>query len=175
MWSQLLYRVQGCLMGDWCDDLLYVFISLQIPGNTGCIARTCAATCVGLHLVEVFQPYSQPFPQANFLRACLICAAWAHLIPNSWSANVSVVGRDISRTNHMQYFSLQPLGFKIDNSKLKRAGLDYWPYPPYIDISFACDLPCDWLEDSAQGLWQAVRNIYLPNRNIWKGDTLNIW
>jgi len=48
-------------------------VSPQIPGNTGCIARTCAATCVGLHLVE-------------------------------------------------------PLGFKIDNSKLKRAGLDYWPY-----------------------------------------------
>lgn len=91
-------------------------------------------------------------------------------IPNSWSANVSVVGRDISCTNCMQYFSLQPLGFKIDNSKLKRAGLDYWPYPPYIDISFACDLPCDWLEDSAQGFGQAVRNIYLPNRNIWKGD-----
>ena len=29
------------------------FYELQIPGNTGCIARTCAATCVGLHLVEV--------------------------------------------------------------------------------------------------------------------------
>jgi hypothetical protein len=69
-------------------SLQVVLVSPQIPGNTGCIARTCAATCVGLHLVE-------------------------------------------------------PLGFKIDNSKLKRAGLDYWPYPPYIDISFACDLPCD--------------------------------
>lgn len=39
----------------------------------GTIARTCAATGVGLHLVG-------------------------------------------------------PLGFKIDNSRLKRAGLDYWPY-----------------------------------------------
>jgi hypothetical protein len=29
------------------------FYEPQIPGNTGCIARTCAATCVGLHLVEV--------------------------------------------------------------------------------------------------------------------------
>ncbi|CAK9266325.1 unnamed protein product [Sphagnum jensenii] len=54
-------------------SLQVVLVSPQIPGNTGCIARTCAATCVGLHLVE-------------------------------------------------------PLGFKIDNSKLKRAGLDYWPY-----------------------------------------------
>lgn len=25
----------------------------QIPGNTGCIARSCAASGVGLHLVEV--------------------------------------------------------------------------------------------------------------------------
>ncbi|KAJ6896038.1 hypothetical protein NC651_022309 [Populus alba x Populus x berolinensis] len=46
----------------------------QIPGNTGCIARTCAATAVGLHLVG-------------------------------------------------------PLGFQVDDAKLKRAGLDYWPYP----------------------------------------------
>ena len=40
---------------------------------TGTIARTCAATGVGLHLVG-------------------------------------------------------PLGFEIDNSRLKRAGLDYWPF-----------------------------------------------
>nr|GEU50353.1 putative tRNA (cytidine(34)-2'-O)-methyltransferase [Tanacetum cinerariifolium] len=45
----------------------------QIPGNTGCIARSCAASGVGLHLVE-------------------------------------------------------PLGFEVDDTKLKRAGLDYWPY-----------------------------------------------
>ncbi|CAL5340544.1 unnamed protein product [Camellia sinensis] len=44
----------------------------QIPGNTGCIARTCAASAVGLHLVG-------------------------------------------------------PLGFQVDDAKLKRAGLDYWP------------------------------------------------
>lgn len=30
--------------------------------------------------------------------------------------------------NHFQ-FLLQPLGYKIDDTKLKRAGLDYWPYP----------------------------------------------
>jgi len=53
--------------------LQVVLVSPQIPGNTGCIARTCAATCVGLHLVE-------------------------------------------------------PLGYKIEDAKLKRAGLDYWPY-----------------------------------------------
>ncbi|ONK68480.1 uncharacterized protein A4U43_C05F12170 [Asparagus officinalis] len=56
------------------DKLLQVvLVSPQIPGNTGCIARTCAASAVGLHLVE-------------------------------------------------------PLGYKIDDTKLKRAGLDYWPY-----------------------------------------------
>ncbi|RZC77383.1 hypothetical protein C5167_001529 [Papaver somniferum] len=54
--------------------LQVVLVSPQIPGNTGCIARTCAASAVGLHLVE-------------------------------------------------------PLGYEIDDAKLKRAGLDYWPYP----------------------------------------------
>ncbi|XP_021739256.1 uncharacterized protein LOC110705663 [Chenopodium quinoa] len=53
--------------------LQVVLVSPQIPGNTGCIARTCAASGVKLHLVE-------------------------------------------------------PLGFKIDDAKVKRAGLDYWPY-----------------------------------------------
>ncbi|KAJ6828981.1 uncharacterized protein M6B38_359245 [Iris pallida] len=57
-----------------CDKLLQVvLVSPQIPGNTGCIARTCAASAIGLHLVE-------------------------------------------------------PLGYTIDDAKLKRAGLDYWPY-----------------------------------------------
>lgn len=53
--------------------LQVVLVSPQIPGNTGSIARTCAATCVGLHLVE-------------------------------------------------------PMGFKVEDSKLRRAGLDYWPF-----------------------------------------------
>ncbi|KAI5410340.1 uncharacterized protein LOC127085540 [Lathyrus oleraceus] len=53
--------------------LQVVLVSPQIPGNTGCIARTCAASAVGLHLVG-------------------------------------------------------PLGYKVDDTKLKRAGLDYWPY-----------------------------------------------
>ncbi|KAF6158624.1 hypothetical protein GIB67_040138 [Kingdonia uniflora] len=53
--------------------LQVVLVSPQIPGNTGCIARTCAATAVGLHLVE-------------------------------------------------------PMGFQVVDAKLKRAGLDYWPY-----------------------------------------------
>ncbi|CAK9154891.1 unnamed protein product [Ilex paraguariensis] len=53
--------------------LQVVLVSPQIPGNTGCIARTCAASAVGLHLVE-------------------------------------------------------PLGFQVHDTKLKRAGLDYWPY-----------------------------------------------
>ncbi|KAJ3677640.1 hypothetical protein LUZ60_003364 [Juncus effusus] len=57
-----------------CPKILQVvLVSPQIPGNTGSIARTCAASAVGLHLVG-------------------------------------------------------PLGYKIEDSKLKRAGLDYWPY-----------------------------------------------
>ncbi|XP_028774337.1 uncharacterized protein LOC114731360 isoform X2 [Neltuma alba] len=46
---------------------------MPIPGNTGAVARTCAASAVGLHLVG-------------------------------------------------------PMAFKVDSNKLKRAGLDYWPY-----------------------------------------------
>ncbi|XP_027159950.1 uncharacterized protein LOC113761251 [Coffea eugenioides] len=53
--------------------LQVVLVSPQIPGNTGCIARTCAASAVGLHLIE-------------------------------------------------------PLGFQVDDTKLKRARLDYWLY-----------------------------------------------
>lgn len=34
--------------------LQVVLYSPQIPGNTGCVARTCAASAVGLHLVEVW-------------------------------------------------------------------------------------------------------------------------
>jgi tRNA (cytidine/uridine-2'-O-)-methyltransferase len=52
-------------------DLTVVLVRPQIPGNTGTIARTCAATQVPLHLVG-------------------------------------------------------PLGFQLDDAKLKRAGLDYW-------------------------------------------------
>ncbi|CAA7409510.1 unnamed protein product [Spirodela intermedia] len=58
---------------EWGKLLQVVLVSPQIAGNTGCIARTCAASAVGLHLVE-------------------------------------------------------PLGYKVDDAKLKRAGLDYWPY-----------------------------------------------
>ncbi|ESQ43712.1 hypothetical protein EUTSA_v10006150mg [Eutrema salsugineum] len=53
--------------------LQVVLVSPQIPGNTGCIARTCAASAIGLHLVG-------------------------------------------------------PLGFQVDDARVKRAGLDYWPY-----------------------------------------------
>jgi tRNA (cytidine/uridine-2'-O-)-methyltransferase len=60
---------------DARSKLLHVvLVSPQIPGNTGCIARTCAASAVGLHLVG-------------------------------------------------------PLGFQVDDARVKRAGLDYWPYP----------------------------------------------
>ena len=54
------------------NDLYVVLVEPQIPPNTGTIARSCAASRVGLHLVE-------------------------------------------------------PLGFTLDDTKLKRAGLDYWP------------------------------------------------
>ncbi|PNX72579.1 tRNA (cytidine(34)-2'-O)-methyltransferase-like protein [Trifolium pratense] len=63
---------QGINESSHSKILQVVLVSPQIPGNTGCIARTCAASAVGLHLVG-------------------------------------------------------PLGYKVDDTKLKRAGLDYWP------------------------------------------------
>ena len=50
-----------------------VLVEPEIPPNTGSVARLCAATLTGLHLIE-------------------------------------------------------PLGFKIDDKHLKRAGLDYWEF-----------------------------------------------
>ncbi|UPM50502.1 MULTISPECIES: tRNA (cytidine(34)-2'-O)-methyltransferase [unclassified Synechococcus] len=50
-----------------------VLFQPEIPPNTGNVARSCAATCTELHLIE-------------------------------------------------------PLGFRIDDRTLKRAGLDYWPW-----------------------------------------------
>ncbi|KAJ1269090.1 hypothetical protein BS78_07G184000 [Paspalum vaginatum] len=65
-----------------------VLVSPLIPGNTGSIARTCAASAVGLHLVG-------------------------------------------------------PLGYKVDDTKLKRAGLDYWPYV-VVKIHDSWDDFCDY-------------------------------
>lgn len=47
------------------SNVALVFL-LQIPGNTGCIARTCAATCVGLHLVEVSSLLPDHFSEGSF-------------------------------------------------------------------------------------------------------------
>ncbi|XP_045825253.1 uncharacterized protein LOC123917544 isoform X5 [Trifolium pratense] len=42
---------QGVNESSHSKILQVVLVSPQIPGNTGCIARTCAASAVGLHLV----------------------------------------------------------------------------------------------------------------------------
>ena len=69
------------------STLNIVLVEPQIPQNTGNIARTCAATGAGLHIIK-------------------------------------------------------PMGFEIDDKKLKRAGLDYWhllgvKYYEGIDVFFA--------------------------------------
>ncbi|CAL8471777.1 g11319 [Coccomyxa elongata] len=76
-------------------DLSVVLVNPQIPQNTGTIARTCAATGVGLHLVG-------------------------------------------------------PLGFEIDNSRLKRAGLDYWPYVTVKIHNSWQDFNSFWSEQQGQ-------------------------
>ena len=65
-------------MGDFMSTLNIVMVEPEIAGNTGNVARTCAATGARLHIVK-------------------------------------------------------PMGFDIDDKKLKRAGLDYWHY---LDITY---------------------------------------
>lgn len=66
--------VKSLLQSDVVLDLL------QIPGNTGCIARTCAATCVGLHLVEVSSLLPRLFLRRFFpYRWIILCSLCIHL------------------------------------------------------------------------------------------------
>jgi len=50
-----------------------------------------------------------------------------------------------------QLHLVHPLGFRIDNKHLKRAGLDYWPY----------------LKVCEYGNWQEIRESQLCNRPRW--------
>ena len=62
---------------------------------------------------------------------------------------VAVFGVCLSAANHFLFF-FQPLGYKVEDSKLKRAGLDYWPYPMVRQLHegsllyalYAYQLPC---------------------------------
>jgi tRNA (cytidine/uridine-2'-O-)-methyltransferase len=92
----------------------------QIPGNTGSIARTCAASAVGLHLVGVrlvsglsVVLFSRRFLMLRHLSGPILSSIYSVLL----------------LTEICLIFFLQPLGYKVDDTKLKRAGLDYWPYP----------------------------------------------
>lgn len=88
----------------------------QIPGNTGSIARTCAASAVKLHLIEVVTSDYLSDVYLYFL-SLTICFTFLVSLPI-----------------HLFHVYFQPLGFQIDDVKLKRAGLDYWPYPLLIPI-----------------------------------------
>ncbi|CAI5516609.1 unnamed protein product [Closterium sp. Naga37s-1] len=102
--------------------------AMAIPGNTGSIARTCAATAVPLHLVKVG-----------------VRAGMGQWEDRTGAGLVAVRGGALlvlwTSTPHARHLlvlpslllllslpSLQPLGFDITDSKLKRAGLDYWPF-----------------------------------------------
>lgn len=74
------------------STLNVVMVEPEIAGNTGNVARTCAATGARLHIVK-------------------------------------------------------PMGFTVDDKKLKRAGLDYWHF---LDISYYDDLE-DFFEKNPDG------------------------
>ncbi|CAG9312360.1 unnamed protein product [Blepharisma stoltei] len=93
----------------------------QIPQNTGCIARTCAATFTNLHLIE-------------------------------------------------------PLGFELTESRLKRAGVDYWPYVSLTKhtgwsefLKHKKNLPGRLLAFSPRGLSNYLEFQYEPNDWIIHG------
>lgn len=53
-----------------------------------------------------------------------------HLCYLILSSLLSAVFTEIVKSDFSFFlYPLQPLGFKVDDTKLKRAGLDYWPYP----------------------------------------------
>ncbi|CAI5972954.1 unnamed protein product [Closterium sp. NIES-64] len=109
------------------------------PGNTGSIARTCAATAVPLHLVK---PLGFDITDSKLKRAGL--DYWPYVVLKRAGLDywphvvVSVHAADLRNLKTLLLSPCSPfpavtaapgpLGFDITDSKLKRAGLDYWPY-----------------------------------------------
>ena len=60
---------------------------------------------------------------------------------------------------------VEPMGFKVDNAKLKRAGLDYWHL---LDITYYSDLN-DFFEKNKDGnffYFQPRQQKFIPRLNI---------
>ena len=61
-------------------DLAVVLVTPKIPGNTGCIARTCAASRVPLHLVgELSRAFRRATDGCEFFTQCIDLAR-AHIL-----------------------------------------------------------------------------------------------
>ena len=84
----------ACRVSQHRQDLHVVLVHPQIPENTGSVARTCAATSVGLHLVG---PMGFKLDSAR----CTLVAG-----PALESSSLT----------------------RLLVCRLKRAGLDYWPF-----------------------------------------------
>lgn len=57
--------------------------------------------------------------------------------------------------------SFQPLGFQVDDTKLKRAGLDYWPY---LRLYFYMQIYCiDFLQNNFLMLHQYIHSRLFKN------------
>ncbi|RWR77786.1 tRNA/rRNA methyltransferase [Cinnamomum micranthum f. kanehirae] len=69
----------GGTLSDACGGkfLQVVLVSPQIPGNLGCIARTCAAALVGLHLIE---PLGFQVADAKLKRAGIGLHYWPYVV-----------------------------------------------------------------------------------------------
>ncbi|KAF3775031.1 hypothetical protein EJ110_NYTH51502 [Nymphaea thermarum] len=78
--------------------LQVVLVSPQIPGNTGCIARTCAASAVGLHLVGV-AGMVEPDILDNALDWYSLIHRLAYLMPfRQWDEEQQMMGNYMETT-----------------------------------------------------------------------------
>ena len=58
---------------------------------------------------------------------------------------------------------VEPMGFKVDNAKLKRAGLDYWHL---LDITYYENLD-DFFEKNKEGGCISVNRLYIPQEAVY--------
>lgn len=71
----------------------------------------------------------------------------------------------------LSFLFWQPLGYKIEDSKLKRAGLDYWPYPPLVDsyrFSPVCVMNNNYYVYIANWVWSTGANASKTPHTITK-------
>jgi tRNA (cytidine/uridine-2'-O-)-methyltransferase len=87
--------------------------------------------------------------------------------------NTGAVGRTCVGLD-AKLWLVRPLGFRIDEKTLRRAGLDYWPHLDWEVVNdwedllarFACPT-LDASTEASDGPSELKRNVELPSPNFW--------